>query len=59
MRMHRPMILNSRPMRRLALLPLLLAGLAGCSTLGIGGDDDDKGTMKIVMSGSASDTLDW
>jgi type I restriction enzyme R subunit len=22
-------------------------------------DDDDKGTMKIVMSGSASDTLDW
>src|ERR1035438_6615920 len=22
-------------------------------------DDDNKGTMKIVMSGSASDTLDW
>jgi type I restriction enzyme R subunit len=22
-------------------------------------DDDDKGVMKIVMSGSASDTLDW
>ena len=22
-------------------------------------DDDDKGTMKIVMSGSASDNLDW
>ena len=22
-------------------------------------DDDDKGTMKIVMSGSASDTLNW
>jgi type I restriction enzyme R subunit len=22
-------------------------------------DDDDKGTMKIVMSGSASDTLEW
>jgi type I restriction enzyme R subunit len=22
-------------------------------------DDDDKGTIKIVMSGSASDTLDW
>jgi hypothetical protein len=22
-------------------------------------DDDDKGTMKIVLSGSASDTLDW
>ncbi|MCL4178249.1 MAG: hypothetical protein KJ072_10980 [Verrucomicrobia bacterium] len=22
-------------------------------------DDDDKGTMDIVMSGSASDTLEW
>lgn len=41
------MILTSRPALRLALLPLLLAGLGACSTLGIGGDDDSNSTPTV------------
>ena len=41
---------SRRPGRTLArclLLPLLIAGLAGCETLGIGGDEEDNGTPTV------------
>jgi len=41
---------SRRPGRILAhclALPLLLAGLAGCETLGLGGDNDDNGTPTV------------
>ena len=41
------MTLISRPTLRLAVLPLLLAGLAACSSIGLGGDDDDDGTPTV------------
>jgi outer membrane protein assembly factor BamB len=41
------MILTSRRTLRLAALPLLLAGLAACSTLGLDGGEDDDGTPTV------------
>ncbi|HEY6815392.1 MAG TPA: PQQ-binding-like beta-propeller repeat protein [Croceibacterium sp.] len=41
------MIPALRPFLRLAAVPLLLAGLAACSTLGIGGDEEDDGTPTV------------
>jgi len=38
----------SRPLLRFSVLPILLAGLAACSSIGLGGgDDDDNGTPTV------------
>ena len=42
------MMLNSRRSLRIAVLPLLIAGLAACSTLGIGGDGKDDDATPTV-----------
>jgi hypothetical protein len=47
MKMDRPMTLTSRSSVRLAALPLLLAGLAACSTIGIGGNGDKSATPTV------------
>ncbi len=42
------MIFSSRRALQLAALPLLVAGLAACSTLGLGGDGKDKNATPTV-----------
>jgi outer membrane protein assembly factor BamB len=47
MKMDRPMTLISRSPSRLALMPLLLAGLAACSSIGLGGGGGEAGTPTV------------
>jgi outer membrane protein assembly factor BamB len=47
MTMDRPMHQISRPLLRFSVLPMLLAGLAACSSIGLGGGDDDNGTPTV------------
>jgi len=47
MKMDRPMTVTSRSPVRFALLPLLLAGLGACSSIGIGGKGDSNSTPTV------------